>query len=154
MIYVGKTKFYKNVDFLVPFYQAALPLMPKGKTLHSVRGIQVSLDREPGADGVCRTEDWRNYYITLNVWDRKWEKHGSMPGWWKASAHKMGGLDGVLLTFAHELAHVREWEHTPRHWEWTHKFAAKFTKVLERYEIKDSSQSRGWRKKLCQSNQN
>lgn len=146
MIKVGHTTFYKDAEFLIPFYRAALPLLPKSKRLITVRAIKVPLDKQPGAEGQCKTSDNRSYDITINIWNRKWRRDSEDTTWWKAVKHSRSDLEACIWTFAHELAHIREWEHTPRHWYWTCRFAMKFTKVLYEHGVRDTASPGEWKK--------
>jgi len=46
----------------------------------------------------------------------------------------------VLITLAHELAHLKHWEHTPEHFKLQTQILARFAKVLKDLGIKDTYQ--------------
>ena len=47
------------------------------------------------------------------------------------------GVYIMLQTLAHELAHLRVWEHKPDHWLLELQIAAQFAKLLKEWKLKD-----------------
>lgn len=55
------------------------------------------------------------------------------------SSHKKRSLENILIALAHELAHLKEWEHSIEHFKLELKILSKFTKVMTKLNIKDHS---------------
>lgn len=53
--------------------------------------------------------------------------------------YRLKALHFMLDTLAHELAHTVHWEHTYKHYELQAKLMRRFSKVLKKLKIKDSS---------------
>jgi hypothetical protein len=53
--------------------------------------------------------------------------------------HRYETIEKILLDLSHELAHVLEWEHTPRHFYIQAKIMKHFAKILKELDIQDHS---------------
>lgn len=53
------------------------------------------------------------------------------------SCYLLSDKGTILETLAHELAHIIEWEHTPKHFELTARFCLLFSKVMKKTKIQD-----------------
>lgn len=55
------------------------------------------------------------------------------------TAYKYPIIEQILLDLAHELAHLKEWEHTPKHFKLQAKIMLHFSNVLKELGIVDHS---------------
>lgn len=47
------------------------------------------------------------------------------------------GVYNILLTLAHELAHLKEWDHTPKHWKLEARLCYEFAHLLDKTGVPD-----------------
>lgn len=131
-------KFTKELEWLKPFYNEAKGLIPESKNIVRIASYKVPLHKDIMTEASClKYENNRTYNINLLSCNHL---HMSIDKELKIAYHQRARtVSDILVCFAHELAHVIEWEHTPRHWELEHKIALKFTKVLKKQNYKDTS---------------
>ena len=119
-------RLYKEVLWLAPYLQAARGLVST-RGLTKVMGYQVAADSDEVVYGrLWKYEDGRRV-ITVAT---------------RLPDGKRIRFADVLQVFAHELAHLKYWEHTPKHWELENKIAARFARVAERLGVKDTTTRR------------
>lgn len=120
--------FTKDVAWLEPYYKAALVALPKRKVLTKVSGYKVQLEKLENSFGSCSTSDDKNYRIAICTHVQELErKQGTLR---RVKQHRHRYIDDILIVFAHELAHMVHWEHTPKHWDLQHRISRLFTKVM------------------------
>lgn len=117
------TKFYKNVKFLEPYFKAAANLVPLDK-VKQIKGYYVRLGSvERGYGAILRANNNKTFNITIKI---------------KQSSGQKEYLIVVLDTLAHELAHLKHWEHTPGHMKLQSKILIEFAKVAKQLNVKDT----------------
>lgn len=120
-------KYSKNALWLKPYVDSAKNLVDLDK-VRSVKGYRVAINKKPQCDG--RTTQWymkRRRIITIRIWEAP------------ADIHLRSRYEDILVTLAHELAHIPYWDHTPDHFKLVGKLMVKFAKILERENILDTS---------------
>ena len=129
-----KTRFHKTVKWLEPFFQKAKGLVPLHK-VHVVKGFVIPLGKIECIDGQMTKYEGGKIVITLRTHNQI--QRANQNGTNTSYIHKRRMICDILLTFAHELAHLKEWEHTPEHWELECKIIRRFISELKRRDIKD-----------------
>ncbi len=127
-----KTRFYKNVRWLEPFFAKTKGLLPLHK-VELVMGFQVPLDRCEIINGRCLKDDQGRCTITLRIMNQVWRVN--MNSTFTGVKHTRRSIYSILCDFAHELAHVKHWDHTPEHWELECRITRRFISELKRREI-------------------
>lgn len=124
----------KSALWLRPYIKTIKSLIPLEK-IHSVKGYKIRKDHQPSCHGL--THKWKGkYLIRIRLWDLNFEK----------THHVRERYEDILITLAHELAHVIHFpnqpskQHPPEHFKLASKLMIKFTKVLEREMITDTSE--------------
>ena len=117
----------KNIQWILPFYHDAKPLLGKHK-LDGIYGYKVPIGKAPTQDGqIIRHEvDGRvtKTVITLRThWNKK--RVG------RKDIHVPITIASVLQTFAHELAHLKYWEHDIHQWALCAQIQLAFSKTFE-----------------------
>jgi len=117
------TKFFKNVQFLEPYFNSAKNLVPieKVKYIKGYSVINGLIERGYGA--ILRNRDNKTFNITLKI---------------KQSNGQNEYLIVVLDTLAHELAHLVHWEHTAEHLELQTQILNRFSKVAKQLGVQDT----------------
>lgn len=121
-------KYYKNMEFLKPYIESAKDLFPY-KKFDVLKGYRVKKGKSEQTEGSIHMEDNGRFTISLLT-------ASYYP---QEKKYKNKTLHFILDTLAHELAHAAEWEHTPRHYEIQSKVSLRFSKVLRKLKVKDSS---------------
>lgn len=114
-----RVQFSKNVKWLEPFFYSAEGLIPLEK-VSSVKGYSIPLDKEVQTYANIHKVG-KKYRITLNL------KENNVLS--REQLEKHVGL--VLEDFAHEMAHINEWEHDYKHFALTARIMIRFSKVLK-----------------------
>jgi hypothetical protein len=117
------TKLTKDVRWLEPYLRSASRLVPTHR-LKAIRGFTVRAE-EDFHFGRILTPDFKSFTMTLAL--REQVGRRVSPRY----------IVDILQTFAHELAHLKHWEHTPEHWALEAKIAARFAKVAKRLKLPD-----------------
>jgi len=129
------TKFNKDVAWLEPFFLKAKGLVPIQK-ITKIRGFSVPLDKIECIDGQM-TKYLPGGPIVITLRTHNQLHRANQNGTNTAYRHKRRMICDMLLTLAHELAHLKHWEHTPEHWELECKIVRRFISELKRQGIKD-----------------
>lgn len=123
----SKIKLSKDIEFLRPFIESAKSLIP----LHKVKAIKTYkvnkryMSRTYGAT----MESRQVYVITLRA--AHW-----VP---KDKGYTVETLSMMLDTLAHELAHVKYFDHSYKHFRLQMLILLKFSDILKKLGIKDTS---------------
>jgi hypothetical protein len=128
-------KFSKNVEWLRPFADKAANLIPL-KKLVQVKGYRVPLENLAQIEGQCVTRDnHKSHIITLRIFKNEQKK----VGYNKFTAYKQSRsrVSTILETFAHELAHIKHWEHNPAHWKLQAQIQMRFASLLQSWDVQD-----------------
>ena len=132
---IAHIKFSKNVEWLQPFTATLANLIPL-KKLTRVKGYRVPLNNQDQVEGCCSTGDnHKSHTITLKIFkhDKKTLGHQKF----KAFRHTRSYVSDILETYAHELAHIKHWEHTPSHWRLQAQIQLRFAALLQRWDVDD-----------------
>jgi len=119
-------KYLKNTHFLEPYINSVEDLVPITKLI-SIKAYRIRLDCWARQDGVL--EDVGNGRIKMRV--RLWSPNSSK------TRHVPIRWYYLFDTLAHELAHLKEWEHTPRHYRLQSELMRRFARVAEDHDIVD-----------------
>lgn len=120
-------KYTKNVLWLIPFVESASNLVPLHKITH-IRGYKVRKRCQELAYGSTNYADGK-YAIQVKIYDLT-----------KRQEYKGSVISIILDTLAHELAHVKTgFGHSPEHYRLTARINLKFSYILEKYGIIDTS---------------
>ena len=123
---MSKTEFTKGVAWFEPFYAAVEPMLAKSKRIARVVGYTAPYTSVSLA--ACSTGNQRTFTISVAAW--YWldpERTKKVP---VIAQH-------MLENFAHEVAHVKHWEHTPDHVIFTAKILKKFGQVAKEMGLKN-----------------
>lgn len=121
-------KYTKTTQWLKPFVEKVKDLIPYNR-ITNIKGYWVRADLNEKTDGCTTIYDDNKITISLLV---------------KSYNNPKKELRGkpihyILDTLAHELAHTIEWEHTPKHYKIQAKIMLKFSQVIDKLKIKDTS---------------
>lgn len=124
------TKFTKNVEWLKPFVKQIGYLAPLSK-LQYIRGYKVRKGLNELAWASITKYSANRYTISLRV--ESLVKNGRK--------HKPSTIETTLLSLAHELAHLKHWEHTPEHFKLQARIISRFSLLLKKNRVYDHSKS-------------
>lgn len=125
---ITKTKFHKDLKFLKPFFLSASGLVPIER-VKSVRGFKVSVNKEVLTDAsIIRFGNNKTFTINMRTHSNYVYSH----------KQKYEFIAETLINFAHELAHVLYWDHTPEHFKLQAQIMIKFSGVLKKLKIEDT----------------
>ncbi len=118
--------YLKGTQWLAPYIKSVNHLIPLQK-LVKLQAFKIHLKKETRADGSCNFISRGKYSIAIRLWCRNE----------KRTRHILLYLHDVLYYLAHELAHIKEWEHTPKHYKLQAKILKRFAEVAQSQGIKD-----------------
>lgn len=121
-----KIRFTKNVEFLRPFIKGLGRQVPL-RHLKYVRGYRVKKGFIERSDASIIRYSKKHYTINVLVEELVHRQH------------QYKTIERALLHFAHELAHLREWEHTPAHFALQSKILLHFADILKQLKVEDHS---------------
>jgi hypothetical protein len=133
-------KLTKNLNFLKPFL-VGLRLVQVSK-VSVIRGYRVTTGLNEQQRASIIKYNNNKYCINLkiqNLIDR-------------GTDYKYPTIEQILIDLAHELAHLKEWEHTPKHFKLQAKIMLHFSKVLKELNIMDHSTRVNRIRRLNESN--
>lgn len=131
-------KFDRHTHFLKPFIESVSDLVDIER-IKKVKGYWVDGNKdERQLAAIHRLGNNKDYYVTIKVKVQKFEilKNGNR----KFTCHIPDYLANILSHLAHELAHVKYWEHDYKHFRLEAKIMYRFSKVLKLYKIDDTYQ--------------
>ena len=99
-----------QLKWLIPYYQEVKPLLPK-HTLSKINHIPL----QKGKIQRIWAQIWKikySYKFELSIYTETWQLKSLKPV--KRKRMAISKID-LLCTFAHELAHIAHWYHTPQH---------------------------------------
>ena len=111
------TKFTKNVKWLEPYYEDSKHLLGPHR-LDRVMGFKVSPKKEARTDASIIIQSAGNVTITIRT-------HSNFKR--QSTPRNIGSL---LLAFAHELAHLKYWDHCEKHWQLQCYLMQNFTSTM------------------------
>ena len=123
-----KYELTKNVSFLKPFLKGVGKIVPLAK-LTRIKGYRVARGLEEQKHAGIVEYDDNTLVITLRI--QSLVDNGK--------SHKYDTLEKILLDLSHELAHLKEWDHTPAHFRIQSKIMLHFAKKLRKLNITDHS---------------
>jgi hypothetical protein len=124
-----KYELASNVSFLKPFLKGVGKIVPLAKLIR-IKGYKVAtgLEEQKHA-GIIKYIADNKYVITLRI--------QSLVD--KGRSHRYDTLEKILVDLSHELAHLKEWDHTPKHFKYQARIMLHFAKKLRKTGIKDHS---------------
>lgn len=128
---LGKSivKYQQQVAWLEPFVKVSRGLVPLHK-LRQVRGYRIPLGKREFTDGTCLTTNFKCFHINVKTHYQNMQHAGNNRLY--ADSHTPLPIYDVLNTLAHELAHLKEWDHTPAHWRLENRILRRFIRILEK----------------------
>jgi hypothetical protein len=104
-------KISKELEWLRPYYELAVKIIPKLKKLKSITRSPVQRGKISRQLGAMTVHENGYFTITLYTQYRRVDRLKPKP---RCMIKKLSKID-ILETFSHELAHSVHWEHTPQH---------------------------------------
>ena len=138
----SKIKFWKSVEWLRPFINSGNGLVPLHK-IREVMGFKVALHKQTQSAATTikfysdRGGSATYFKITINTHDYTVKTLGN--GKFKKVDHRELSMSYVLDSLAHELAHLKYWEHSPEHLVLQCRIMARMAKVAGKKGITDLS---------------
>lgn len=126
---MGETRLAKDIQWLGPFLRLAKGLVP----IHRIREIRTArtpLDKIEHSVATCGKLPGGFYRIVIKTHYQRQKAIGE--GRFVHSGYARHSKLFVLDSLAHELAHVKHWEHTPQHLVLQSKLLLRFARELER----------------------
>lgn len=118
-----------SLQWLVPFYHDAVPLLGRHR-LDRLYGYTVAPGKNPAQEGQTVKHPCGRVVISLRT---HWHKrHGRR---YEQEPHTVAS---ILQTFAHELAHLKYWEHDLQHWALCCQLQLQFIKTLDNLGLNDT----------------
>lgn len=118
-------KLTKKVKFIEPFLKG-LRLVDLSK-VHIIRGYRVGIGLNENQGASIIKHSSKKYSINLRT--QVHMENGTTYGY--------PTVEEFLFNLAHELAHLKEWDHTPKHFKLETKIMLHFSNVLKELNIQD-----------------
>lgn len=123
-------KISPNMKWAEPYLTSVSHLVPVNK-ITRVRGYYLPVEKFPTTEArIWMYEDGR---ITLSILLSGYQKTRN------GKARMTMPFEVVLLSLAHELAHIKHWEHTPNHTILMAQIFSRFALVAKQQGVKDTS---------------
>lgn len=129
-----KIKIAKSLRWLSPFILEASRILSL-RQIKTIKAYRVGIKRSTKSDGSI-IGNGRNYVITIRTHSNELV-NGKL-------AQCPIATDAILFTLAHELAHLKEWDHTGDHFRLLSKLLMSFSLVMFRRKTKDYYKAREW----------
>lgn len=128
-------KYSKNLLWLKPFVECAGKHVPINR-LKYIRGYKLPLNKDPKAFATLATLPGGYFQMNIrtNTVDVKTLKNGTF----KPVKHREMYLAVMLDTLAHELAHIKHWDHSPEHFILQSKIMVDMGKMLQKLQVPDT----------------
>lgn len=119
-----------NMEWVRPYLEAVSDIIPLHR-IAEVRGYKVPVSRQPQTEAsiIVELQSGRAKIFVMLTGHRI--KRNGKRG--KAT------YESLLLALAHELAHLKEWEHTSAHFTLTAKILNRFARVARKQKISNTS---------------
>lgn len=125
----SKIKISKDLEFLRPFIESAKGIIPLYKLL-IVRSFKVRPGLEAQTYGSTLKHSIQDTYV-INLRVYEWSK--------MKKKYKPETLTLVLDTLAHELAHLKYFNHSYKHFKTQALISLRFSDIIKKLGIKDVS---------------
>lgn len=126
---MGDTRISKDIQWLSPFIQLARGLVPVDR-VREIRSARTPLDKIERSVATCRRLPGGFYRITIKTHYQR--EKGAGDGTFTRTGYARHNRFYLLDSLAHELAHVKHWDHTPQHLLLQSKLLSRFARELER----------------------
>lgn len=131
--------YYRNTRFLEPFIKACKGLTPIHR-LVAVKGYSVPLDKEAQTDGsLGRFADKAEYVMMLRLYGARTRKIDKPKNSFQKTRHERVCWEHILWTLAHELAHLKHWDHNADHAILTGKLFSRMARKARELGLEDLS---------------
>jgi len=144
LCYSQAMKMSPELLWLRPFVMCAKDLC-NIKRIDGIRGYAVPLDKsEQGDAQIIETIATKRVVILIRVMNHR-AKNGIVV------SRSPSYISEILDHLAHELAHLKHWEHTPKHYKLQTTIMRRFASILEEQGITDTwkriklPQSKKWK---------
>jgi len=127
-------KYDRDTEWLAPFVEAARGLVDVDR-LKAVLRIHLHKNRAKQAEAICTIEPNRMFTIRMYMTTTEFERLPN--GLWKRGGPKSCRLYNVLETLAHEMAHMKHFDHPPRMFATQAKIMKRFAKVADTLGLVD-----------------
>jgi predicted metal-dependent hydrolase len=131
----------KKLEWLRPYLDAAKGLVNTDK-LKAITHYTVPISKVKHTEACLIRYDTKNYKMTITLYDHKRVK---LPNGKFKMTHKRHRLSYILDSLAHELAHLKYFDHRPEHIVLQCKILARMAKVAKKLQITDTTMP--WRSK-------
>jgi hypothetical protein len=127
-------KIERNAKWLIPFINEVKDLVDFTK-IKKIRGYWIPLDKMAQADAWCTRDEDGKYIVSVQIYEKIMKRTGKKT--FKFVGYQYQCLAETLNSLAHELAHVRYWEHSINHNMLRLKIEWRFNEVLRQRRVKD-----------------
>jgi len=121
-------KYLKGTQWMEPYVASASRLVPLHRVVN-FKAFRVPLNKTIQTDGSCQPLDEKRKRMTISI--RLWTSND------KRTRHAPIPLVEALDSLAHELAHIKQWEHTPKHTRLQARIMKRFSEVAQNLGVKD-----------------
>ena len=125
----------RNIAWLHPFIKAASDLVPLDR-VRMFYGYKVPLNNRSLADASTTKHSDGTFTICLEYLGRVQVKSGKTT--FKYVSYSNQFLAEFLNSLAHEMAHLKCWEHTVKHYKLQLKIERRFVSVLKKLKVKNT----------------
>lgn len=127
-----------GTEFLAPYVEACKGLVPIDK-LHSVKAYRVPLNRNELSDGSITKYSKDKYVIALRL--QTYQLMQINDKTYKKTRLVQERLENILFSLSHELAHLRHWDHNPKHMALLGKLLTRMSRAAKEQGIKNTNES-------------
>jgi hypothetical protein len=117
----------KKIEWIRPYVEEAKKIVPSLKKVTSIKTIRPTKNKLQRTMGLCSTNDGKKYVITL--WTH--HQHIKTVDPFTCEFTPYSKMD-LLVTLAHEIAHLDDFDHSPLHKKIESKLTLLFVKMLEK----------------------
>lgn len=126
-------KFSKKIEWLRPYVECVKGMVNLDK-LKGISTFKVPLSKVKTTEACLIRYDAKNFKMTITLYDhtRVRQKNGKFK-----VQHRKHRLNYILDSLAHELAHLKYFDHRPEHLELQAKLLIRMSKVAKKHGITD-----------------
>lgn len=121
-------KISKRLKFLIPYLNKDVGKLVNLKKLKAIKTYTIPLNKFDDSDGAIIRYDTNHYVITLRITKNNYLNQ----------TQSLEYLYNILEALAHEISHLKHWNHTPDHYVLTNKIGTLFGKMLKKQGVKDT----------------
>ena len=133
---MDKIRYKRNAHWLKPYVSSVAHLVPVHRVTEII-GFKVPLNKRDNTSAQITMFGNGSCKITINLFNHAIVSLGNQK--FKKIFFRHENIETVLMALAHELAHLKVWEHTPAHLELTAKILRVFAKTAAKQNVLDTS---------------